>query len=131
MAIFQHVFLPNIYLLGSPLKKTNSREACFFQRKRNKYLHDAILKGERAKHIVVVTSLHWIFSSSQMKCSTKGMITNPNKYQAMILGNTNHSFNFRVNNINIPGKDDIDLLGVNIDKNLQFTSHFKKLINNS
>ena len=53
------------------------------------------------------------------------MITNPNKYQAMILGNTNHSLSFRVNNINIPVKDDIDLLGVNIDKNLQFNSHLK------
>ena len=106
MAILQQVFLPNTYLLGSPLKKTDSREACFFQRKRNKYLH-AILKGERTKHIVVVTNLHWIFSSFQMKCGTKGMTTNPNKYQAMILENTNHSFSFRVNNINIPVKDDV------------------------
>ena len=47
-----------------------------------------------------------------------GMISNPDKYQAMILGNTNYTFSFIVNDTNIPVKDNIDLLGVNIDKNL-------------
>jgi len=32
-----------------------------------------------------------------------------------------------VNDINIPVKDNIDLLGVNIDKNLQFNSHVKNI----
>ena len=56
-----------------------------------------------------------------------GMITNPDKYQAMILGNTNYSFSFTVNDTNIPVKDNIDLLGVNIHKNLQFDSHVKNI----
>ena len=56
-----------------------------------------------------------------------GMITNPDKYQAMILGNTNYSFSFTVNDTNVPVKDNIDLLGVNIDKNLQFDSHVKNI----
>ena len=56
-----------------------------------------------------------------------GMITNPDKYQAMILGNTNYTFSFKVNDTNIPVKDNIDLLGVNIDKNLQFNSHVKNI----
>ena len=58
------------------------------------------------------------------------MITNPDKYQpyqAMIFGNTNYTFNFKVSDINIPVKDDIDLLGVNIDKNPQFNSHVKNI----
>jgi len=55
------------------------------------------------------------------------MITNPDKYQAMILGNTNYIFSFTVNDINIPVKDNIDLLGVNIDNNLQFSSHVKNI----
>ena len=50
------------------------------------------------------------------------MITNPNKYQAIVLANTNHVFSFHVNSIKIPVKDSIDFLGVNIDKNLQFNS---------
>ena len=36
--------------------------------------------------------------------------TNPDKYQAMILGNTNYTFSFTVNDTNIPVKDSIVLL---------------------
>lgn len=39
-----------------------------------------------------------------------GMITNPDKYQAMILGSKNYTFSFTVNDIN-----NLDLLGVNIE----------------
>ena len=56
-----------------------------------------------------------------------GMISNPHKYQAMILGNTNYTFSFTVNATNIPVKDNINLLGVNIDKNLRFNSHVKNI----
>ena len=38
-----------------------------------------------------------------------GMITNPDKYQAMILGNTNYTYSFKANDTNIPVKDNIDL----------------------
>ena len=62
---------------------------------------------------------HWL--------GMNGMITNPDKYQAMILGNTNYTFSFKDNDINIPVTDNIDLLGVNIDKNLQFNSHVKNI----
>ena len=55
------------------------------------------------------------------------IISNPDKYQAMVLGNTNHTFSFHVNSIKIPVRDSIDLLGVNIDKNLQFKSHVKNI----
>ena len=43
------------------------------------------------------------------------------------LGNTNHAFSFHVNSIKIPVTDSIDLLGVNINKNLQFNSHVKNI----
>ena len=56
-----------------------------------------------------------------------GMITNPDEYQAMILGKTNYTFSFTVSYINIPVKDNIDLLGVNIDNTLQFDSHVKNI----
>ena len=56
-----------------------------------------------------------------------GMITNPDEYQAMISGNTNYTFSFTVSYINIPVKDNIDLLGVNIDNTLQFDSHVKNI----
>ena len=43
---------------------------------------------------------------------TNGMITNPGKYQATVLGNTNYTFSFTVNDTNVPVKDNIHLLGV-------------------
>ena len=45
----------------------------------------------------------------------------------MILGNTNYTFSFKVNDTNILVIDNIDLLGVNVDKNLQFNSHVKNI----
>ena len=45
----------------------------------------------------------------------------------MILGNTNYSFSCTVNDTNIPAKENIDLLGVNIDNNLQFDSQVKSI----
>ena len=62
------------------------------------------------------------------QCSgMNGMITNPDKCQAMILGNTNYTFSFTVNDTNISVKDGIDLLGVNTDKN----SHVKTFVQRS
>ena len=56
-----------------------------------------------------------------------GMVTNPDKYEAMILRNTNYTFSFTVNDINIPVKDNIDLFGVSLDNNLRFNSHVKNI----
>ena len=41
------------------------------------------------------------------------MIANPSKHQGMILGKTDHPFNFSVN-------DSVELFGVTIDKDLTF-----------
>ena len=38
-----------------------------------------------------------------------GTITNPGKYHAMVLGNTNYTLSFSVNDTNVPVKDNIDL----------------------
>ena len=49
------------------------------------------------------------FSKLTMWFGINRMITNPGKYQAMILGNTNYTFSFKVNDTNIPVKDNIDI----------------------
>ena len=41
----------------------------------------------------------------------------------MTLGNTDQKFSFVVNAIHIKKRDDIDLLGVNIDSKLTFNKH--------
>ena len=48
--------------------------------------------------------------------SNNGMIVNPEKHQAMILGNCNHKFAFPVNK-------SIELLGVTLDNELKFNCH--------
>jgi len=77
------------------------------------------VKLEKRLQCQLLEADHWF--------GMNGMITNPDKYQAMILANTNYTFSFTVNDINIPVNDNIDLLGVNIDKNLQFNSHVNNI----
>ena len=48
--------------------------------------------------------------------SNNGMIVNPEKHQAMVLGNCNHKFALPVN-------DSIELLGVTLDNELKFNRH--------
>ena len=49
-----------------------------------------------------------------------GMIANPSKHQGMILGKTDHQFNFSVN-------DSVELFGVTIDKDLTFKQHVSSI----
>ena len=48
------------------------------------------------------------------------MIANPSKHQGMILGKTDHPFNFSVN-------DSVELFGVTIDKDLTFKQHVSSI----
>ena len=59
--------------------------------------------------------LHWF--------QQNGMKANPEKYQALVLGNTNH--HIRINCVNklIPISKDIKLLGVTLDNRLKFDGH--------
>jgi len=47
---------------------------------------------------------------------SNGMIVNDTKYQAMVLGKTDHSFSF-------PLKDSLDIFGINIDNRLHFDNY--------
>ena len=65
-------------------------------------------------------------SSANAWYEINGMIANPSKHQGMILGKTDHQFNFSVN-------DSVELFGVTIDKDLTFKQHvssISKKVNN-
>ena len=65
-------------------------------------------------------------SSANAWYEINGMIANPSKHQGMILGKTDHQFNFSVN-------DSLELLGITIDKDLSFKQHVSstcKKVNN-
>ena len=48
-----------------------------------------------------------------------GMIVNPDKHQAMVLGNNDYEFSF-------PVKTSTDLVGVSFDRELSFNHHMSK-----
>ena len=59
-------------------------------------------------------------SSANARYVINVMIANPSKHQGMILGRTNHQFNFSVN-------DSMELFGVTIDKYLTFKQHVSSI----
>ena len=59
-------------------------------------------------------------SSANALYEINGMIANPSKHQGMILGKTDHQFNFSVN-------DSVELFGVTIDKDLTFKQHVSSI----
>ena len=52
--------------------------------------------------------------------SENGMIVNKSNHQALILGDTEHTFSF-------PVKDSIDIFGMTIDNKLQFHKHVSSI----
>ena len=51
------------------------------------------------------------------------MLTNPGKFQSMILGLTNLAFTFVIYGTKIERHDNIHLLGINIDSRLSLDRH--------
>ena len=59
-------------------------------------------------------------SSANAWYEINGIIANPSKHQVMILGKTDHQFNFLINDL-------VELFGVTIDKDLTFTQHVSSI----
>ena len=55
------------------------------------------------------------------------MITNPDKYQALVLGNTAHDFDIKCEEKPIPVSSEIQLLGVTFDNKFKFDSHIASI----
>lgn len=52
-----------------------------------------------------------------------GLKANPEKFQAMVFKKT-YAFNFKIGNVEINEETSIDLLGVNLDNELNFSRIF-------
>ena len=59
-------------------------------------------------------------SSANAWYEINGMIANPGKHQGMMLGKTDHQFNFSVN-------DSVERFGVTIEKDLTFKQHVSSI----
>ena len=56
-----------------------------------------------------------------------GIIANPDKYQALVLGNTVHDFDIKCEEKPIPVSSVIQLLGVTLDNKIRFDSHIASI----
>ena len=58
-----------------------------------------------------------------------GLKTNPEKFQAMILGKKTYNFNvkIKIGNVEIDNERSINLLGVNLDNKLNFSKHISDI----
>lgn len=63
----------------------------------------------------LANTLHWF--------QQNGMKANPEKYQALVLGNTNHHISIKCTYRLIPISDNIKLLGVTIDNRFKFDAN--------
>ena len=54
---------------------------------------------------------------------SNGMLVNPTKYQAMIIGHTDHAFSF-------PVQQSIELFGIKVDNKLRFDEHLSNICKN-
>ena len=54
-------------------------------------------------------------------------MANPDKYQALVLGNTAHDFDIKCEEKPIPVSSEIQLLGVTLDNKFKFDSHIASI----
>ena len=63
--------------------------------------------------------LHWF--------TNNGMVANPDKFQAIFLGNTNNNITLNIGSTKITGSNEVKLLGVTIDRQLTFYPHITNI----
>ena len=88
----------------------------------NLYADDGQLYTSETDPVSLERRISREVSSANAWYEINGVIANPSKHREMILGNTDHQFNFSVN-------DSMELFGVTIDKNLTFKQHVHILFN--
>ena len=62
-------------------------------------------------------------ASARLWFKENGMMPNPKKYQAIVLGKKGCDINFQCANETIPTSNEINLLGVTLDSKLKFDAH--------
>ena len=90
----------------------------------NAYADDQQLYSSDSDHVALYNKLNDKLCIAVEWFKHDGLMTNPEKFQSMTLGNTDQDILFVVNGTHIKKSDDIDLLGVNIDSKLTFLACF-------
>ena len=91
--------------------------------KLNAYADDQQLYSSGTDHAALNERLNSELSVVVNWFGENGLMANPKKFQAMVLGTRKHDFCFKADNTVIDEYDNIDLLGINVDNHLKFEKH--------
>ena len=87
------------------------------------YADDTKIYASHKDPQVVENRLNRDLANSGRWFQENGMIQNPDKHQALVLGNTNHETKLTCANKSIPIANEMKLLAVTLDNKLKFDSH--------
>ena len=93
----------------------------------NAYADDQQLYGADSDHEALYARLDHELREASQWFRMNGLMTNPNKFQALVLGSTEQDFSFNIDGQQIQRCDDVDLLGVNIDSKFSFDKHISSI----
>ena len=91
------------------------------------YADDSKLYLSHQDPLVVQDGINQDLANTIQWFQQNGMIANPEKYQAVVLGNTAHDFEIKCSEELIPISNEIKLLGVTLDNKLKFDSHIRSI----
>ena len=74
---------------------------------------------EHGRNLDLINSIQWF--------QQNGMIANPDKYHALVLGNTARDFEIKCEQKPIPVSSEIQLLGATLENKLKFDSHIASI----
>ena len=91
------------------------------------YADDSKLYLSHQDPLVVQDGINQDLANTIQWFQQNGMIANPEKYQAVVLGNTAHDFEIKCSEELIPISNEMKLLGVTLDNKLKFDSHIRSI----
>ena len=93
----------------------------------NAYADDQQVYGADSDHEALYASLDHELREASQWFRMNGLMANPSKFQALVLGSTEQDFPFNIDGQQIQRCDDVDVLGVNIDSKLSFDKHISSI----
>ena len=88
---------------------------------------DQQLFSSDTDHVALNKRVHSELSVAVNWFRDNGLMANPKKFQAMVLGAGKHDFCYMANNTVIDEYENIDLLGINVDNHLKFNKHISNI----
>ena len=94
------------------------------------YADDTKIYLSHSEPQVVEGGINRDLESARLWFKENGMMPNPKKYQAIVLGSKGCDINFQCANETIPTSNEINLLGVMLDSKLKFDAHVASVCRN-